>query len=180
MEQVHFEKLISNVKRWMVQMLAAHADRMEPVASAGFDILKQYYPQALLERIHRVVVDRCPVPPLAVFGIPQLAEIENWDLKGIPWDHTVFIRRDLADWDAVHFHEVLHSVQWQYLGTERYLTAWAIGTIAYGYRDNPLEEMAFRLQARFESDTTPFDVVREVNAELARLPDDLFDFSRIV
>jgi hypothetical protein len=62
---------------------------------------------------------------------------------------------------------------------DRYLTAWAIGTITSGYRANPLEEMAFRLQSRFESDNSPFDVVSEVTSEVAGLPRDLFDYARI-
>ena len=180
MEQKQFEQLLSNVKQWMNQMLSEYTGRMQPVSAAGFEKLKNYYAEDFLDRVQRVLVDRCPVPPLGAFGLRQLAEIENWDLKGIPWGDTIFVRRDLSEWDAVHFHEVLHVVQWEYLGAERYLTAWAIGTLINGYRDNPLEEMAFRLQARFESDHSPFDVVSEVTSELAGLPDALFDYSRIV
>ena len=179
MEQGQFENHLFSIKRWMAQMLAAYTDQMQSVAAAGFDILKQYFPEDLLERFQRVVVDRCPVPPLAALGIPQLAEIENWDLKGIPWENTIFIRRDLSQWDAVHFHEILHLIQWQSLGVDRYLTAWAIGTIIHGYRANPLEEMAFRLQTRFEFEEIPFDVVSEVTREVARLPESLFDLTAI-
>jgi hypothetical protein len=179
MEQKEFRRLISDVQRWISQTLAAHKAMMQPVAAARFDRLKAYYPAPVLQRVQRVIVDRCPVPPLAVTGIPQLAEIENWDIKGIPWQNTIFIRRDLADWEGVHFHELLHIVQWNCLGTNRYLTAWAIGTLTRGYRDNPLEEMAFRHQSRFESEEASYDVVREVSAEIARWPDSYFDIGKI-
>ena len=179
MEQEQFRSLVSNVQKWIVHMLAEHEAQMEPIAAAQFERLKGYYPKALLQRVKRVIVDQCPVPPLEFTGIPQLAEIETWDLKGVPWENTIFIRRDLADWDAVHFHELLHIVQWERLGTERYLTAWAIGTITLGYRDNPLEEMAFRHQSRFETEEKPYDVVREVNAEISIWPDSILDISQI-
>ena len=159
--------------------LAKYEAHMEPVAAAQFERIERYYPQDLLHRVKRVIVDRCPVPPLANTGIAKLAEIENWDIKGIPWDNTIFIRRDLKDWDAVHFHELLHVVQWKQLGIERYLTAWAVGTFTVGYRDNPLEEMAFRHQSRFESEEKSYDVVREVTEEIASWPDSFFDIRLI-
>lgn len=167
------------MQKWIVYTLAEHEAQMEPVAEAHFERLKGYYPNTLLQRVQRVIVDRCPVPPLAITGIPQLAEIETWDIKGIPWKNTIFIRRDLANWDAVHFHELLHIIQWECMGTERYLAAWAIGTITRRYRDNPLEETAFRHQSRFETEEKPYDVVREVTAEVSLWPNSLFDIRKI-
>ncbi|MGD9363708.1 MAG: hypothetical protein PVH85_32895 [Desulfobacterales bacterium] len=65
------------------------------------------------------------------------------------------------------------------MGTERYLTAWAIGTITRGYRDNPLEEMAFRHQSRFETEEKPYDVVSELSEEISLLPESIFDIKKI-
>jgi hypothetical protein len=178
-EQEQFKRLLSDVQNWIVRTLAEHEAQMEPIAAAQFERLKGYYPDTLLQRVQRVIVDRCPVPPLASTGIAQLSEIETWDIKGIPWQNTIFIRRDLKDWDAVHFHELLHIIQWELLGTERYLTAWAIGTVTRGYRDNPLEEMAFRHQSRFETEEKPYDIVREVTAEISAWPESIFDKGRI-
>jgi hypothetical protein len=179
MDQKQFRILLSDIQKWIGHTLAAHKAQMYPVAAAQLERLNQYYPKNVLQRVQRVLVDRCPIPPLAVTGIPQLAEIEGWDIKGIPWVNTIFIRRDLADWDAVHFHELLHIIQWESLGTERYLTAWAIGTVTRGYRDNPLEEMAFRHQLRFETDKTPYNVISEVTAEIAAWSASNFDIGRI-
>jgi hypothetical protein len=179
MDQKQFRILLSDIQKWIGHTLAAHKAQMQPVAAAQLERLNQYYPKTVLQRVQRVIVDRCPIPPLAVTGIPQLTEIERWDIKGIPWVNTIFIRRDLAGWDAVHFHELLHIIQWENLGTERYLTAWAIGTVTRGYRDNPLEEMAFRHQLRFETDKTPYDVISEVTAEIAVWPASNFDIGRI-
>jgi hypothetical protein len=178
-EEKQFKKLVSDVQSWIASMLAEYKAQMAPVEAARFESLNGYFPQDLLQRVQRVIVDRCPVPPLAVTGIPQLAEIESWDIKGIPWENTIFIRRDLADWDAVHFHELLHVVQWDYLGAEGYLTAWAIGTVTRGYRDNPLEEMAFRHQTRFERGNSRYDVVGEVVAEIDSWPRSHMDIRRI-
>ena len=179
MKPEQFQTLLSDIKNWIAQTLESYKTQMQPVADAQFDRLNQYYPGDVLKRVQRVIVDRCPVPPLANTGIPQFAEIEKWDIKGIPWVNTIFIRRDLAGWEAVHFHELLHIIQWEKLGTEGYLTAWAIGTVTRGYRDNPLEEMAFRHQSRFETDKAPFDVIGEVNAELTEWPKSYFDIGQL-
>ena len=106
MEQTQFEELLSNVKHWIDQMLTNYSERMQPVADAGFEKLKDYYSEDILNRVQRVVVDRWPVPPLKAFGLRQLAEIEYWDLKGIPWKNTILIRCDLSGWDAVQVHEI--------------------------------------------------------------------------
>ena len=100
MEQEQFKSILSKVKEWMVRTLAEHEAQKQPVAAAKFEKLEGYYPADLLQRAQRVLVDRCPVPPLSTAGIPQLAEIENWDLKGIPWEDTICIRRDLAERSA--------------------------------------------------------------------------------
>jgi hypothetical protein len=179
MNQKQFRILLSDIQKWIEHTLVEYEAQMQPVAAAQLERLNQYYPNTVLQRVQRVIVDRCPIPPLAVANIPQLAEIERWDIKGIPWVNTIFIRRDLAGWDAVHFHELLHIIQWENLGTERYLTAWAIGTVTRGYRDNPLEEMAFRHQLRFETDKTPYDVIGEVTGEIADWPANNFNIGRI-
>lgn len=179
MNKEQFEKLLSAVRCWIARTLADFAPHMEPVANAPFPRLAEYYPADHLRRVRRVVVDRCPVPVLSLTGIPQLAEIETWDLKGVPWGDVIFIKRDFADSEPLHFHELLHTVQWDCLGADRYLAAWAIGTITRGYRNNPLEEMAFRLQQRFEAEAERFDVVSAVKAELAQWPASNFDLGLV-
>jgi hypothetical protein len=48
-----------------------------------------------------------------------------------------------------------------------------------GYRKNPLEEMAFRHQARFEIGGKPYDIVSEISKEISNLPENIFDFKKI-
>ena len=179
MNEQQFRLILSDVQNWIKRICSDFAPYMEPMETASFSRLAEYYPAGLLNRVNRVVVDRCPLPPLTSTGIPQLAQIETWDLKGVPWGDTIFIKRDFSDSESLHFHELLHIVQWDCLGAERYLTAWAVGTITKGYRNNPLEEMAFRMQGRFEAEVELFDVVSDVRAELAQWPRDFFDISRV-
>lgn len=72
--------------------------------------------------------------------------------------------------ESLHFHELVHVVQWQHLGPERFIMAYALGhLLSGGYRTNPLEEMAYGLQARFDANTPAFDVAAIVRPELDRV-----------
>ena len=84
--------------------------------------------------------------------------MEQGEAGGITFKDTYFVRHRLAADEGLHFHELIHVVQWRYLGPERFLAAYAAGHLgAGGYRDNPLEAIAHALQARFEAGGAPFD-----------------------
>ena len=77
--------------------------------------------------------------------------------------------------ESLHFHELVHVVQWQHLGPERFIMAYALGhLISGGYRTNPLEAMAYGLQARFDANAPAFDVTTIVCRDLDRVVPLLF------
>jgi hypothetical protein len=68
--------------------------------------------------------------------------------------------------ESLHFHELVHVVQWRILGPERFLWAYADGLERFGYRNSPLEVVAYDLQERFDAGVKPFDVEAEVARRL--------------
>ena len=66
----------------------------------------------------------------------------------------------------MHFHELVHVIQWEHLGVERFLLAYAQGFLSGGYYSNPLESMAYAHQQRFIRDNEPYEVENEVVAEM--------------
>jgi hypothetical protein len=68
---------------------------------------------------------------------------------GITFDNTYFLRRGLER-ESLHFHELVHVIQWQHLGIDRFLLAYGIGLAQFGYQSSPLEKMAYDLQLEFE------------------------------
>jgi len=109
-----------------------------------------------------------PVPPLTSFGLPELAEFEKGDYAGITFRNTYFLREGSGTDESVHFHELVHVLQWQHLGVDGFLTAYANGLIEHGYRNNPLEVMAYDLQAHFDQGGQPMDVKSFVRSRLAK------------
>jgi hypothetical protein len=157
------------VVRWIDQTLAAHAHQTRPVASFGFARLPNYFSTELLQHAKVVGVARVPVPPLTALGLPEFASFEKGDYSGITFKNTYFVQeRRLTD-ESIHFHELVHVIQWEYLGVERFLLAYGAGLIARGYRDSPVEAMAYELQRRFQRNEPPFDVATAVRTKLDEL-----------
>jgi len=68
----------------------------------------------------------------------------------------------------LHFHELVHVVQWRLLCAERFLALYADGLEKHGYRDSPLEVMAYDHEARFNSKESPYSVEAEVRQQLGK------------
>jgi hypothetical protein len=160
--QTFFPRLIA----WIQATMAAHEQDARSVASAGFARLPRYFSEELLGSAKFVVIDRVPMPPLAALGLSRFAAFVLGDPDGITYLDTFFVRRERATDEDLHFHELIHVVQWRLLGPERFLAAYAAGLEAFGYRDSPLERMAYDAQAAFASGPI-FDAERFVAQKLS-------------
>jgi hypothetical protein len=58
MEPAQFRILLSDIQKWIENTLAEYEAKMQPVAAAQFERLNQYYPETVLQRVQRVIVDR--------------------------------------------------------------------------------------------------------------------------
>jgi hypothetical protein len=85
-----------------------------------------------------VLVDKLPIPPLSSWGLTRFADFERGNFDGITLRN-----------EAIHFHELIHVVQWRILGPEQFLRSYADGLERFGYGDSPLEVMAYDAEAAF-------------------------------
>ena len=158
MTEQEFRAAYPLIAGWIQNTLAQHATAAKPVASLGFRHLPQYYDAELLASSRAVVVARVPMPPLSTMGLSRFSDFEQMDAGGITYLNTYFVRADHAADESLHFHELVHVIQWRLLGPEKFLVAYADGLERFGYRNSPLEEMAYNLQRRFEREAQPFNV----------------------
>ena len=158
MTEKEFRKVYPLIAGWIKQTLAEHASAARPVASLGFSRLPHYYDAQLLASSMVVFVPRVPVPPLLAKGLDQFRDFEQMDAGGTTYLNTYFVRADQSDSESLHFHELVHVIQWRLLGPEKFLALYADALERFGYRKSPLERMAFRLQKRFEREAQPFSV----------------------
>lgn len=166
MDVQRFYKSLPHVKAWIAATLDVHRERARFVGSIGFSRLPSYYSVKLLASVRIVEVAEIPVPPLTALGLPEFADFEGITASGITYLDTVFVLSGQARNESVYFHELVHAVQWQYLGPDKFLLAYAIGLSQAGYYANPVETMAYELQAAFDQGHPPFDVATEVARRL--------------
>jgi hypothetical protein len=166
-----FQKFYPHVIAWITQMLRAHAAAAKPVASFGFTRLSRYFSEALLASTKVVVVERVPKLPLSSMGLSRFAEFERGDYDGITYLDTFFVKRSSSAVERLYFHELIHVVQWRLLGPEIFLAAYAAGLEAFGYRDSPLEMMAYEAEASFARSAPPFDAEKLVAEQLGPIRD---------
>ena len=102
-------------------------------------------------------------------GLHRFGDFERGDFDGVTYLNTYFIKRRKAADEELHFHELIHIVQWRLLGPKRFLKLYADGLEGYGYRDSPLERMAYAAQAEFSGSRQAFDAQTLVLRELRKL-----------
>jgi hypothetical protein len=170
------QQKLPEVIAWIERTLARHAAHARPVASLGFPRLNGYYSAALLTSAHVIPVANVPAPPLSSMGLTGFDEFEFLEAAGITYFSSFFVRHDSQHDESLHFHELVHVVQWQHLGPERFILAYALGhLVSGGYTTNPLEKMAYGLQARFDHREPPFDAECLIRSELDRVVPELLN-----
>jgi hypothetical protein len=154
---------------WIQQTIAEHEHSGKLVAAEGFKHLPLYFSQDLLNTTIVVTISRVPIPPLSSMGLHRFGDFERGDFDGVTYLNTYFIKRTKAADEELHFHELIHIVQWRLLGPERFLKLYADGLERYGYQDNPLETMAYAAQAEFSRSKQAFDAQTLVLHALRKL-----------
>ncbi len=98
-----------------------------------------------------VLKDRLPIPPLSALGLEEFGDFEKQRIRGITYLDTYFIDTLLSKTESVHFHELVHVIQWRVLGPKDFLLLYATGVSEYGYLESPLEAMVYNHQRRFDA-----------------------------
>jgi hypothetical protein len=162
-----FETALPKVMGWIQQTLLAHKALARPVTLKNFKRLPLYLSRAQIEAAQFVVVDRIPVPPLSSIGLSRYKEFERGDYDGITYLDTYFLKRSGAEDESLHFHEMIHVAQWRLLRAEFFLAMYAGGLEKFGYRDSPLEKMAYDAQELFDRSGSVFDAEKFVEQKLS-------------
>jgi hypothetical protein len=139
------------IGQWIDDLLARHRALARRVDLLALPRLSNYYAAETLSSAYVVEAYCVPMPPLNDLGLPGFADFEGMDSDGITYRDVYFLKSERAGDLSLHFHELVHIVQWQVLGFERFMLAYALGhVLSGGYARNPLETFAYQLQDGFE------------------------------
>lgn len=128
---------------WVRHILTTHAGAARTVASCEFPRLPLYFRAERLASAKVIVGDQLPLPPLSSWVMTRFADFERGDPEGITYLDTFFLKPRQSRNETIYFHELIHVIQWRTLGPENFLRLYADGLERFGYRDNPLEVMAY-------------------------------------
>jgi hypothetical protein len=157
------------VQAWIQKTLAAYEKDAQPIASMHFARLPLYFDYDLLETAKFIPIDHVPMPPLSAMGLERFAAFEQGDFHGVTYLDRYFIKRTVVTEEALHFHELIHVIQWRLLGPEGFLRAYANGLDEFGYENSPLEKMAYDAEASFKRSSAIFDAKKFVAERLDSL-----------
>lgn len=154
-----FQSTLPLVKAWIDNLLNANRNNAILVANLNFSRIKQIFPPTLLEKSKVVyVLGKVPFPPLNSIGLSELSAMEEMPMAGITYKDTFFVNQAHKT-ESLHFHEIVHVVQWERLGIDNFLLAYGIGLLQFGYEKSPLEGMAYTLQRSFDTGNVPSNIV---------------------
>jgi hypothetical protein len=146
-----FNHILPLVMEWIDGYISIHKKEAKSVLSFDFKRLGGYFSRDLLACSQVVFVDRVVLPPLSRMGLSFFGPFEQTTYSGITYKDTFFLAPEAHFKESTWFHEMVHIVQWDELKPELFLITYAVGVLTKGYRDSPLEALAYDLQSLFDA-----------------------------
>lgn len=149
--------MLVKINDWIDQTLKNHSNQIASCEcfSSQFD---GFYPTEFLSNSYFVAVDRLPKPDFPELRQAGFGSFIDMDLEGITYKNTYFIKKGYESDIALHFHELVHVLQWQNLGALPFIQRYMEEVLRLGYRDAPLEKMAYDLQDHFSMRREPLSI----------------------
>ncbi|MGO5000012.1 hypothetical protein [Oceanisphaera sp. W20_SRM_FM3] len=114
----------------------------------------------LLKQASFVITNELPCPPATVVSQLGLSQLLSPTAVGITLNDIYYLKPQVAGQLRVHFHELIHVLQWQALGPEFFIKRYMSEVIKYSYRQAPLEVTAYNFEDKFIADpNSPFLIV---------------------
>ncbi len=149
--KAHHRDPILKTKIWIDELLQKHKAERKPCT--GLDKkLTNHFPQDFLKRSYFVIIpdgNNIPTPPQNHFPIDCYSVLES--CEAITYKDTYFIRESVVSELDIHFHELIHVIQWHVLEPEAFILQYYFQATSYKSHDKlPLEEMAIDLTENFK------------------------------
>src|SRR5687767_8868906 len=116
---------LPQVLTWIDRLLVEHAEAATPLDLLGFPRLPLYWPGELLRSARVVSATVMPFPPVSAYGLPEFADMESMPMSGITFRDMFFVDPSCGS-EGVHFHELVHVVQWNALGASDFLLTYGV------------------------------------------------------
>ncbi|UTW45089.1 hypothetical protein KFE80_12060 [bacterium SCSIO 12696] len=157
--------MIAQIDSWIDQLNTHHREQRRPCSSL-VNHLSGYFPSHFLATSYFVVVDVVPKPNFSELRkMPGLDQFLDMKDDAITYKDTYYIARSCESNMPLHVHELVHVAQWRQLGERQFVQRYIDELGTYGYKDAPLEVMAYYLQGCFEK-RQPVEVLQYLAVHL--------------
>ena len=163
--------LIEKFEAWAYEQRDLYMPNARPLSDAEQLRLREYFEKRILDRTRIVSLEEIPNPPfysdLEESGIPIPLDLTQ--AAGFCLIDYVLIRKGLWSHPSAAlstvFHEMVHLVQWDVLGSRRLIELYTDALLRDGYSQVVFERQAYRLTDRFVRGGPPFSVRAVVEEE---------------
>jgi hypothetical protein len=154
---------------WMDATLKEQAQRFIPVIDLGFQRLPLYFSKIVLTTVNAVITEGLPPIPPVLIKMGGFLNFSSEGVSAITYGNTYFIQKKFSEDESIHFHEIIHALQWNHFGMEKYVALYALELIERGYSRSRFEIQADKHQKRFDSGGKPYKAAVAVKNELKKM-----------
>ena len=127
-----------------------------------------FYTEQLLDDSYFVVVKEIPKPDFPELREAGLGDFMNMNVNGITYKNIYYVNPRCAGELRLHFHELVHVIQWKLLGAHGFISRYISEIQNHGYNNAPLEEMAYVLDKHYSRGLSPVDVLGYAQSKFVR------------
>jgi hypothetical protein len=174
--------LIGQGQKWIKEQREAFRPLGRELPDTAIAQFSLYFEERLLQEVRLVTVPALVNPGFleeyrSIFSEKAIPLLDFSGMAGITFMDTILLVDRLLTESATPliFHELVHAVQYELLGPEKFVELYIMGWVNQGfnYAAIPLEMDAYELQNRYEADPTDaFSVKDEVSSSLELMLDD--------
>jgi len=157
--------MLGKIEQWIDQTNAVHK-KQRHCCDRFADNFKGYYSELFLKQAYFVVINKIPKIDFAELRELGFGGFIDMEVNGVTYKNTYYVRPNDVYNLRLHFHELVHVVQWNELGTKNFITRYMSEIQNHGYNDTPLDKMAYALDSRFSNNGTVIDVLSYVSEQL--------------
>ncbi|BFM06903.1 hypothetical protein [Halioxenophilus aromaticivorans] len=157
--------MIKRIETWIDSINAKYQPQRKP-CSIFADEFSGFYSEQFLEDSYFVVIEETPKPNFPELRSVGLGDFIDMEVNGITYKNTYYVHPRCTGELRLHFHELVHVAQWKLLGAQHFITRYISEMQNYGYRDAPLEQMAYTLDGHYSQGGAPVDVANYVQSRL--------------
>ncbi len=127
---------------------------------------EDYYPSDFLQESYFVVVNKLPKPDFQELRDAGFGGFLDREFEGITYKNTYFITAGYERRISLHFHELVHVMQWKSLGTQQFIARYMQEIKLHGYDNAPLELMAYEYEKRFEQNEDLPNLLNDIEMKI--------------